>query len=193
MKLLSCVQLFATPWTIDYQRPSSMGFSRQEYWSGVPLPSPLRYDLYQIPYDYTLEVANRFKGLDLIDRVPEELWTEVRNILQEKVFKTILKKKKMKKGKMVIWEGLIIAEERREAKGKGEKERCTHVNAEFQRITRRNKKAYLSDQCKETEENNRMGKTRGLFKRIRNTKGTFHTNMGIIKDRKSLDLRKTRD
>ena len=87
MKSLSRVQLLATPWTADYQAPLSMGFFRQEYWSGVPLPSPrpFRYDLNQIPYDYTLEVRNRFKGLDLIDRVPEELWTEICDTVQETV------------------------------------------------------------------------------------------------------------
>ena len=94
---------------------------------------------------------------------------------------------------MVVWEGLIIAEERREAKGKGEKERCTHLNAEFQRITRRNKKAYLSDQCKEIEENNRMGKTGDLFKKIRDTKGTFHAEMGTINDRNGKDITDTEE
>ena len=122
---------------------------------------PFRYDLNQIPYDYTVEVTNRFKGLDLIDRVPE-LWTEVRDIVQDAVIKTIPKKKKSKKAKWLSEEALQIAVERREAKGKGEKERYTHLNAEFQRIARRHKKTFLSDQCKEIEENNRMGKTRSL-------------------------------
>ena len=135
---------------------------------------PFRYDLNQIPYDYTVEVTNRFKGLDLIDRVPQELWMEVCDIIQEAVIKTIPKKKKCKKAKWLSEEGLQIAEKRRQAKGKGEKERCKHLNAEFQRIARRDKKAFLSDQCKEIEENNRMGKTRDLFKKIRGTKGTFH-------------------
>ena len=126
-----------------------------------------RYDLYQIPYDYTVEVRNRFKGLDLIDRVPEELWTEVRDIVQETVIKTIPKKNKCKKAKWFSEDALQIAEKKREAKGKGEKERCTHLNAEFQRIARRDKKAFFSDQCKEIDENNRMGKTRDLFKKIR--------------------------
>ena len=107
------------------------------------------------------------------DRVPEELWTEVRDIVQEAVIKTIPKKKKCKKAKWLSEEALQIAEKRREAKGKGEKESYTHLNAEFQRIARRDKKAFLSDQCKEIEENNRMGKTRDLFKKIRDTKGTF--------------------
>ena len=117
---------------------------------------PFRYDLNQIPYDYPLEVRNRFKGLDLIGRVPEELWTEVHDIVQETGIKTIPKKKKGKKEKWLSEEGLQIAVRRREAKGKGEKERYIHLNVEFQRKARRNKKAFLSDQCKEIEENNRM-------------------------------------
>ena len=116
------------------------------------------------------------KGLDLIERTPEELWTEVCDIVQEAVIKTIPKKKKCKKSKWLSEEALNVAEERREAKDKGEKERYTHLNAEFQRIARRDKKAFLSDQCKERKENNRMGKTRDLFKKIRDTKGTFHSN-----------------
>ena len=133
-----------------------------------------RYDLNQIPYDYTVEVRNRFKALDLIDRVPKELWTEVHDTVEETVIKTIPKKKKCKKEKWLLEEALQIAEKKREAKGKGEKERYTHLNAEFRRIARRDKKAFLSDQCKEMEENNRMGKTRDLFKKIRDTKGIFH-------------------
>ena len=104
-----------------------------------------------------MEVTNRFKGLDLIDRVPEELWMEVHNIVQEAVIRTTPKKKKCKKAKWLSEEALQIAEKRREVKGKGEKERYTHMNAEFQRIARRDKKAFLTDQCKEIEENNRMG------------------------------------
>ena len=130
-----------------------------------------------------MEVTNRFKGLDLIDKVPEELWTEVRDIVQEAVIKTIPKKTKCKKAKWLFEEVLQIAEKRREAKGKAEKERYTHLNAEFQRIARRDKKAFLSDQCKEIEGNNRMGKTRDLFQKIRDTKGTFHAKMGSLKDR----------
>ena len=107
-------------------------------------------------------MRNRFKGLDLIDRVPEELQTEVHDIVQEVVIETILKKKKCKKTKWLSDEALQITEQRREVKGKGEKERYTHLNAEFQRIARRYKKAFLSDQCKEIEENNRMGKMRSL-------------------------------
>jgi len=107
---------------------------------------PFRYDLNQILYDYTVEVRDRFKGLDLIGRVPEELWMEVYDIVQEVVIKTFPKKKKCKKAKWLSDEALQIAEKRREAKGKGEKERYTHLNAEFQRIARRDKKDFLSDQ-----------------------------------------------
>ena len=149
---------------------------------------PFRSDLNQIPYDSTVEVRNRFKGLDLIDRVPDELGNEVRDIVQETGIKTIPMEKKCNKAKWLSGEDLQIAVKRREAKGKGEKERYTHLNAEYQRITRRDKKAFLSDQCKEIEENNRMGKTRDLFKKIRDTKGTFHTKMGTIKDRNAMDL-----
>ena len=108
---------------------------------------PFRYDLNQIPHNYTVEVRNRFKGLDLIDRVPEELWTEVCDTVQEAVIKTICKKKKCKKAKWLSGEALQIAEKRREAKGKGEKERYTHLNAEFQRIARRDilRRAFLSE------------------------------------------------
>ena len=141
------------------------------------------YDLNQIPYDYTVEVTNRFKGLDLIDRVPEELQMEVHNIVPEAVIKTIPKKKKCKKAKWLSEEVLQIGEKRREAKGEGEKEQYTHLNAEFQRIARRDKKAFLNDQCKEIVENSRMGKTRDLFKKIRDTKETLHAKMGTIKDR----------
>ena len=112
---------------------------------------PFRYDLNQIPYDYTVEVRNRFKGLDLIDRVPEELWMEVCDIVQEAGIKTIPKKKKCKKAKWLSEKTLKIAV-KREAKSKGEKERYKHLNAEFQRIARRDKKVILSDQCKELEE-----------------------------------------
>ena len=105
---------------------------------------PLRYDLNQIPYDYTAELTNRFKGLDLIDRVPEELWTEVHDIVQETGIKIIPKKNKCTKAKWLSEEDLQIAVKRREVKGKGEKERYTHLNAEFQRIARRDKKAFLS-------------------------------------------------
>ena len=120
--------------------------------------------------------------------MPDELWTEVHDIVQETGIKTIPKKKKCKKAKWLSEEGLQIAVKRGEAKRKGEKQRHTHLNAEFQRITRRDKKAFLRDQCKEIEENNRIGKTRDLFKKIRDTKETFHAKMGSIKDRNSMDL-----
>ena len=134
---------------------------------------PFRYDINQILYDYTVEVTNRFKELDLIDRVPGELWMEVWDTVQEAVIKTISKKKKCKKSKWLSQEALQLAEKRREVKGKGEKERYTHLNADLQRIARRDKKAFLSYQCKEIEGNNRMGKTRGLFKKIRGTRELF--------------------
>ena len=154
---------------------------------------PFRYDLNQIPYDYTVEVRNRFKGLHLIDRVPDELWMEVHDIVQETGIKTIPKKKKCKKVKWMSEEALEIAVKRREVKSKGEKDRYTHLNAEFQRIARKDKKAFLSDQCKEIEENNRMGKIRDLFRKIIDTKGTFHAKMGSIKDRNGMDLTEAED
>ena len=135
-----------------------------------------------------MEVRNRFKVLDLIDRLTGELWMEVHDIVQETGIKTIPKKKKCKKAKWLSEEALQIAVKRKDAKSKGEKKRYTHLNAEFQRISRRDKKAFLSDQCKEIEENNRMGKTRDLFKKIRDTKGLFHAKMGSIKDRNCMDL-----
>ena len=128
-------------------------------------------------------MRNRFKGLDL--RVPEELWMEVRDTVQKARTKTISKKKKCKKTQWLSEEVLQIAE-KREAKGRGEKEKYTHLNAEFQRISRGYKKAFLSDQCKEIEENSRMRKTTDLFKKIRDTKGRFHEKMGTIKDRNGM-------
>ena len=120
-----------------------------------------------------MEVRNRFKGVDLIDRVPDGLWTEVRDIVQETGLKTIPMEKKCKKPKWLSEEALQIAVKRREAKSKGEKERYKHLNAEFQKIARRDKKAFLSDQCKEIEESNRTGKTRDHFKKIRDTREDF--------------------
>ena len=149
---------------------------------------PFRYDLNQLPYDYTVEVRNKFKGLDPIDRVPDELWTEVHDIVQETGIKTIPMEKKCRKAKWLSEKALKIVVKRREVKGKREKERYSHLNAEFQRIARTDKKAFLSDQCKEIEENNRMGKTRDLFKKIRDTKEIFHAKMGTIKDRNGMDL-----
>ena len=154
---------------------------------------PFRYDLNQIPYDYAVEVGNRLKGLVLTDRVPDDLWTEVRDIVQETGSKTIPKKKKCKKSKWLSEEALQIAVKKREAKSKGEKERYTHLNAEFQRIARRDKKTFLSDQCKEIEENDRMGKMRDLFKKIRDTKGTFHAKMGSIKEINYMDITEGED
>ena len=140
-----------------------------------------------------MEVTNKFKGLDLIDKMPEELQMEVCDTVQEAGIKTIPKKKKCKKAKWLSEEALQIAEKRREVKGKEEKEKYTHLNAEFQRITRRDKKAFLSDQCKEIEKSNRMGRNRDLFKKIRDTKGIFHAKMGAIKDRNGMDLTEAED
>ena len=129
-----------------------------------------------------MELRNRLKGLDPIDRVPDKLWTGIHDIVQETGIKTIPKKEKCKKKKKWLSDkALQIAVKRREVKSKGEKERYKHLNAEFQRITRRDKKAFLSDQCKEIEENNRMGKTGDLFKKVRDTKGTLHAKMGTIR------------
>ena len=125
--------------------------------------------------------------------MPEELWIEFHDIVQEEVIKTIPKRKGCKKAKWLSEEALQIAEKRREAKGKGEKERYTHLNADCERIARRDKKAFLSDQCKETEENNRTGKTRDLFKKIRDTKGTYHATMGTIRERHRADLTEAED
>ena len=138
---------------------------------------PFRYDLNWIPYDYTVEVTNRCKELYLIDRVPDELWMDVHDFVQETGIQTIPKKKKCKKAK---WQ-----EEKWKAK---EKKKDTHLSAEFQKLAWRDKKAFLSDQCKEIKENNRIGKTRDLFKKVRDTKGTFHAKMGTIKDRSCMDL-----
>ena len=129
----------------------------------------------------------------MIDRVPEELWMEVCEIFQKTGIKTIPKKKKYEKAKWLSEEALQIPVRRREMKSKGEKERYSHLNAEFQRIARRDKKAFLRDQCKEIEENNRMGKSRDLFKKIRDTKGTFHAKKGTIKDRNGMDLTEAED
>ena len=126
-----------------------------------------------------MEVRNSFKGLDLIDRVPDELWNEVCDIVEENGIKIIPMEKKCKKANWLSEEALQIAEKGREVKGKGEKERYTHLNEEFQRIARRDKKAFLSDQRKEIEENNRMGKAGDLFKKIRDTKETLHAKWAI--------------
>ena len=120
--------------------------------------------------------------------MPDKLWTEVHDVVQETGSKTIPKEKKWKKAKWLSEEALQIAEKTRETKGNGEKARYTHLNAEFQRIPSRDKKVFLSNQCKEIEENNRMGKTRDLFKEIRDTKGTLHAKMGSVKERNGMDL-----
>ena len=130
---------------------------------------------------------------DLTDRVPDELWNEVCDIVQETGIKTIPMEKKCKKAKWLSGKALQIAVKRREVKSKGENGRYKHQNAEFQRIAKGDKKAFLSDQCKEIEENNRMGKTRDLFKKIRDTKGTLHEKMGTIKDRNGMDLTEAED
>ena len=124
--------------------------------------------------------------------MPDELWVEVRDIVQETGIKTIPKKKKCKKATWLSEEALQIAVKRREVKSKEEKERYTHLNGEFQRIARRDKNIFLSDQCKEIEENNRMGKTKDLFKKIRDTKGTFHATMDINKGQKWYGLNRSR-
>ena len=150
----------------------------------MPLIRPFRYDLNQIPYDYTVKVRNRFKGLDRIYRVLDELWNEVRYIVQDTGIKTIPMEKKCKKEKWLSEEALQIPVKRREVKSKGEKERYTHLNAEFQRIAGRDKKAFLSNQCKEIEENNRIGKTRDVFKKIRDTKWNILCKNGHNKGQK---------
>ena len=138
-------------------------------------------------------MRNRFKGLDLIDRVPDELRTDVLDLVQETGIKTIPMEKKCKKEKWLSEEAFQIPVKRREVKSKGEKERYKHLNAEFQRIARRHKKAFVSNQCKEIEENNRMGKTRELIKKIRGIKGNFYAKMGTIKDRSYMDLTEAED
>ena len=140
-----------------------------------------------------MEVRHRFKRLDLIDRVPDELWTEVHDIVQETGIKNIPKKKKFQKGKWLSEEALQRAVKRREAKSKGEKQRYTDLNAEFPRIAKRDKKAFLSNQCKEIEGNNRTGKTTDLFRKNRDMKGIFHAKMSSIKDKNGMDLTEAED
>ena len=144
---------------------------------------PFRYDLNQIPYNYTVEVRNKFKGLNLIDRVPDELWmgdcTGDRD--QDRP-----QEKEMQKSKMAVWGGLTNSCEKK----RRQKERYKHLNAEFQRIAWRDKKAFFSDQCREIEENKRMGKSRDLFKKIRDTKGTYRAKMGTMKNRNVTEIQK---
>ena len=137
-----------------------------------------------------MEVTNRGNILDVVDGAPAGLWKEVHNTVQEVVTKTISKKKKCKKAKGLSEKALHVAEKRRAGKGEGERERYTQLNAEFQRIARRDKKAFLSEHCKEIEKHNIKGKSRGLFKKTRDTKGTFHAKMGSIKDRNDRSRRR---
>ena len=154
---------------------------------------PFRYDLNHIRYDYTVQVANRFKGLRLVDRVTEELWTEIHNIVQEAETKTILKEKECKKAEWLSEKTLQTAEKKEKKKARERKKDNIQPNTEFQRLTRRDKDAFINEQYKEIEENNRMRKTRDLLKKIRDTKGTFHTKMGSIKDRNGMDLTEAKD
>ena len=148
---------------------------------------PFRCDLNQIPYGYRMEETNRFNYQIRSNRVPEELWTEVCDIIQQAVIKAIPKKKKCKKAKWLSEEALQVVEKRREVKGKGT------LNAEFQSTARRDKKAFLSNYCKETEENSTMRKTRTLFKKTRDAKETLHAKMGSIKDRNCMDLTEAKE
>ena len=150
-----------------------------------------RHDLNQIPYDYTVEVRNRFQDLDLIECLIKYGMRLM--ILYRRQGSRPSPWKTKAKSKMAVWGGLKIAVKRREAKSKGEKERYTHLHVEFQRIARRDKKAFLSDQCKEIRGKNRTEKARSLFKKIRDIKGTFHAKMGIIKDRNGTDLTEAED
>ena len=153
---------------------------------------PSRYDLNQIPYDYTVEVRNRFKGLDLIECL-KNYGQRFVTLYRGQGSKPSPRKRNAKKAKWLSEKALQTAEKRSEVKGKGEQERNIHLNAEFQRIARRVKKAFLSDQCKEIEENIRMGKTRDLYNKIRGSKGTFHPKIGTIKDRNGMDLTEAED
>ena len=140
-----------------------------------------------------MEVTNKFNQLDLVDRVPENYGWRFVTLYRRQGSRPSPREKKIQKAKWLSEEALQIAVKRREVKGKGEKKRYTHLNEEFKRIERRDKKTFLSDQCKEIEEYNRMGKTRDLFKKIRDTKGTFHAKMGSIKDRNGMDLTEAED
>ena len=144
---------------------------------------PVRYNLNQIPYEYIVEVMNRFKGLDLVNRVPKELWTEVHNIVQEAANKTIPEKRKCKKAKWLSEEALQITEERIKVKSKGEREKYTQLSAEFQRIAWRDKKAFFNEQCLVIDRNNKRRKTRDVFRKTGNIKGTFCPKISTIKDK----------
>ena len=152
-------------------------------------PRPFRYDLNQIPYDYTVEVRNRFKGLDLIEYLMNRVSVGDTVHCTGDREQDHPQEKKRQKSKMSVRGGF-----KNSCGKKGrQKEKYTHLNAEFQKIARRDKKAFLSNQCKEIEENNRIGKTRDLFKKIRDTKGKFHAKMGSIKDRNGIDLTEAED
>ena len=153
---------------------------------------PFKYDLNQIPYHFAVKVRNRFKGLGLIEYLRNYGKTFM-ILYWGQGSRPSPRKKKCKKAKRLYEEALQIAVKGREVKSKGEKEKYTHLNADFQTLARRDEKAFLSDQCKEIEEDNRMGKTRNVFKKIRDTKGTFHSKMGTIKDRNHMDLIKAED
>ena len=153
---------------------------------------PFGYDLNQIPHDYTVEVRNRFKGLDMIECLMN-YGLRFMKLYRRQGSRPSPWKKKCKKAKWLSGEALQTAVKRREVKNKGGKERYKHLNAEFQRIARRDKKGFFSDQCKEIEEKNRMGKTRAVFKKVRDTKGTCHAKMGLIKDRNGRDLTEEED
>ncbi|CAF5074997.1 unnamed protein product, partial [Rotaria magnacalcarata] len=147
-----------------------------------------RYNLSNIPHKYAVKVKNRFDGLDLIDREPEELWSEVRDIIKDEANKNIPNNKTPKKAKWLTADTLKIAEERRNAKGSEDKERFSRLNAEFQRRARRDREKHINDQCQQIEDNNRKGKTRDLFKKIDEIKRTFHAKIGTIKDKQGRDL-----
>ena len=147
---------------------------------------PFRYDLNQIPYDYTVEVRNKFKGLDLIDRVPDDLWNEVRDIIQQTGDQDHPHRKEMQKSKMVVWGDLTNSWEKKRIKRQRRKGKIYPFECRVPKNSRRDKKACLSDKCKEIEENNRMGKTRDHLKKIRDTKRTFHAKMDSIKDRNGM-------
>ncbi|XP_062826487.1 uncharacterized protein LOC134296190 [Anolis carolinensis] len=149
---------------------------------------PIRYDLTNIPNEYAVEVKNRFQGLDLINRVPEELWTEVHNIVQEAATKYVPKKKKSKKAKWLSAETLEVAQERRKVKGNSDGGDMSNLNAQFHRLARRDKELFLNKQCMEVEEDNRIGRTRDLFQKIRNIGCKFQAKMGMIKNKDGKDL-----
>ena len=152
---------------------------------------PFRYDLKQIPYNYTVEVRNRFKGLDLIECLKNYGQRFV--TLYRRQGSISYPRKRNAKRQNGVWGGLTNSYEKKRSQRQRKKERYSHLNAEFQRIARRDKEAFLSDQCKEIQENNRMGKTRDLFKKIRDNKGTFHARMSTIKDRNGMDLTEVED